>query len=278
MVSLAQLFALGFSRGDVRGMLSQGRLHQLYPGVYAIGHTNLIPHARLIAALLTCGPTSFLSHRSAAAVWGLREINSRRIEVSVPGSNLRPRRGLVVHRVAPPDEADLAIRNGLRVSSVPRLLIEVAAHEKPHEVDRLVTQAVRKRILDLEATERALARHARRPGVANTKRALRAYRPWRDHKSGLERVFAKLIAGTDIPEPQHNVTIDGWEIDFYWPHVRLAVELDGRPYHIAARDMEKDRFKDGQLLLKAIRTLRVTDLRMALEPQRVLKDVRALTT
>ena len=137
---------------------------------------------------------------------------------------------------------------------------------------------MRKRVLDLAAVEAALQRHARRPGVGNLKQAMREYRPRRDRKSDLERAFDELIAGTDIPEPLRNVIIGGWEIDFYWPHARLAVELDGRPYHIAVRDTEKDKLKDAKLLLLQINTMRITDLRFRLDPDGILADLRALTT
>jgi very-short-patch-repair endonuclease len=164
------------------------------------------------------------------------------------------------------------------VSSVARLLIELAPVENRSELDRLITQCVRKRILDLRAIQGALARHARRPGVAKLKQALRAYRPHRDRHSDLERTFDKLIKGTAVPPPQTNIVLDGWELDCYWPEAALVVELDGRDYHTAVRDMEKDKLKDSRLLLKGIRTMRVTDLRLELEPQRVLADVIALTT
>jgi hypothetical protein len=50
----------------------------------------------------------------------------------------------------------------------------------------------------------------------------------------------------------------------------------GRPnYHSAVRDMERDRVKDGELLLMGIRTVRITDLRFELEPRRILAEARA---
>jgi very-short-patch-repair endonuclease len=104
------------------------------------------------------------------------------------------------------------------------------------------------------------------------------YRPHPDRKSELEDAFDALIAGTDVPPPRRNVTIDGWEVDCYWPEHRLAVELDGRPYHVAVRDMERDKRKDAKLLRVGISVMRITGLRMELEPQVVLADVRALTT
>jgi very-short-patch-repair endonuclease len=274
---LEQLLALGLSHDEVHRVVQRGWLHRLHRGVYAVGHPNIVPYGKLVAALLACGPTAFLSHRTAAAVWGLRGLSTRSIEVTVPGQT-RCRPGLRVHRTAtPPDPADLATRNGLRVSSVARLLIELAPVEKRSELDRLITQCVRKRILDLRAIEGALARHTRRPGVAKLKQALRAYRPHRDRHSDLERTFDKLIKGTAVPPPQTNIVLDGWELDCYWPEAGLVVELDGRDYHTAVRDMEKDKLKDSRLLLKGIRTMRVTELRLELEPHRVLADVIALT-
>ncbi len=277
VISLLQLLALGLSYAQVYRRVQRGLLHPVHPDVFAVGHTNLSTQGRLIAALLTCGPTSFLSHRTAAALWGLREIVTRRIDVTIPTAKSLVRPGLTVHRTSRrPDPEDLAVRNGLRVSSVSRLLIELAPREKPSELDRLITQAVRKRVIDFEAIELGLTRHARRPGVGRLKAALKGYRPRADRKSELERAFDRLIAGTDIPPPLRNVTIDGWEIDCYWPHARLAVELDGRPYHVAVRDLEKDRIKDAKLLRRGIRVLRITDRRLSLEPQGVLDDVRAL--
>ena len=278
VVSLGQLQALGLTRGDVRGWIKHSQLHPIHRDVFAVGHTRIVSHAHLIAALLTCGPASFLSHRTAAAVWGLREVTVGRIEVTIVGTGAKRRQGLVIHRTEKdPDQRDLATRNGLRVSSVPRVLIELARHERAAELDRLITEAVRKRILDLAAVEVALIRHARRPGVANLKRAINDYRPRRDRKSQLERDFDRLIAGTDIPPPQRNVIIGGWEIDCYWSEARLAVELDGRPYHIAVRDIERDKLKDAKLLRLQINTMRITDMRFTLDPQGVLDDLRSLT-
>jgi very-short-patch-repair endonuclease len=246
--------------------------------VYAVGHVSLVPHARLVAALMTCGPTSFLSHRASAAARGLRPINTKRIDLTVPSTRLSPREGLVLHQSRPPHEHEVTTYNNLRVSSIPRMLIELAPSETPQELDRLITEAVRRRLLNLRAMEEALARHAREPGVAKLKQALRDYRPRHEDKSGLERTFAELIAGTDVPPPLRNVIIGGWEIDFYFPDAKLVVELDGRPYHIAVRDIERDKLKDGKLLLLGISTLRITELRMALEPEAVLQDVLDLTT
>ena len=65
-----------------------------------------------------------------------------------------------------------------------------------------------------------------------------------------------------------------WEIDRFWPEHDLAVELDGRPYHVAANAMERDRIKDAFLLRQGITPLRFTDFRVEHDLPGILRDLR----
>ncbi len=275
VISLAQLLGLGLTYSQIEYRVRLGRLHRLHRGVYAVGHPSVVAHGRLFAALLTCGPESFLSRRTAAAVWGLREVSTRQIDVTVSRIHARPRRGLLIHRTRrPPDPADLAIRNRLHVSSVPLMLIELAQSEHPKELDRLITQAVRKRIFDLDAMEAALERHRRYPGLRKLKTALAAYRPKPERRSGFEIAFDEFLAGhPEIPDPERNIHLGMWEIDCYWPRKRLAIELDGRAWHAAVRDAEKDRIKDTKLQRDGIRVMRITELRFDHDRRGILEDM-----
>jgi hypothetical protein len=158
------------------------------------------------------------------------------------------------------------------------MLIELAARERPQELERLITQAIRKNVLDLGQMEAALRRHARRPGLAVLKAALAAYRPKPVRRSGFESAFDELLAShPEIPPPLRNVRLGPWELDCYWPQFRLVVELDGRPYHIAVRDMEKDRAKDIWLQRRRIRAIRITDWRFEHDRNGILDDLHAFT-
>ena len=278
VIGRRQLHELGLSDKQIARRERNTDLHELYADVWAVGHRNVTPKGHLIAALLACGPTSFLSHRTAAALHGLRAVNVKAIEVTVVANRTYLRRGLEVHRTAkPPDPKEIRTIEPLRYSSVPRLLVELAPTETAAELDRLITQAVRKRLLDPEAIEAALERHARRPGLARLKAALAAYRPRPDRKSDLERAFdAWLTEHPEIPEPLRNVHIDGWEIDCWWPDHRLALELDGRAYHTAVMDMDRDRRKDSALQILGIRVMRVTGERWDLDRAGVQGDLLAL--
>jgi very-short-patch-repair endonuclease len=78
----------------------------------------------------------------------------------------------------------------------------------------------------------------------------------------------------DIPPPRRNVHLGGWELDRFWPDHNLVVELDGRPYHIAASDMERDRLKDISLQRLGLTPLRFTDFRVEHDQRGVLRDLR----
>lgn len=279
VIDRQQLHGLEMSDKQIARGEATGVLHPLYANVWSVGHTKVSPVGRLIGALLSCGARPcFLSHRTAAALHGLRTVNVRAIDITVVHGNVPKRKGLRVHRTRQePAAGEVRTRDLLRFSSVPRLLIELAPNETDRELDRLITEAARRRLIDPEAIEQALTRHARRPGVARLRTALTAYRPQPDRASELERAFDRWLQGHPaIPEPQRNVKIDGWEVDCFWPDQQVALELDGRPYHVAARDMEKDRLKDVRLQLKGIRVMRVTDFSFSHDPSGMETDLTAL--
>lgn len=282
MVTREQLYELGFTYWQIRRKLSLGRLHVVHHNVYAVGHPRLTSQASLVAAVLSVGPRSFLSHRSAAAVWGLRAVNVRDIELTLPGSGGRRHVSLTVHRTqTEPHPNDVRAHGQLRVSSVPRMLVELAPRETSAELARLITVAVQKSLLPLhradarERLEAALARHERYPGMAKLADVLAAYRRTDSSRSELERAFDRLLADhPEIPAPQTNIYIGHWEIDRFWPEHNLAVELDGRPYHIAAGAMERDRIKDASLLRQGVTPLRFTDFRVEHDIRGILADLR----
>ena len=258
VISRGQLLQLGLNRHQIEHLLANHRLHPLHRAVYVVGHSRLVPDAHLRAALLACGPTAFLSHRTAAGVLGLRPLALAMIEVTIPGPRVNKRPELIVHRTtSSPHRHELRKERELRISSVPRLLVELSSVETEHELERLVVQANRRNLLNIDRVEAALERHSRRPGIAKLAAVMADYMPRPDRKSGLETAFDRLLADNrDIPEPLRNVRWGVWELDCYWPDQRVALELDGRNYHDALANMERDRFKDAKLLAANIRPMR----------------------
>src|SRR3954469_2785877 len=88
VVSRRQLLELGFSRDGIAHRLATRRLHRLYAGVYAVGHTRVCREGRWLAAVLACGEDAVLSHRSAAALWGIIRYEGR-VEVTARHAHRR---------------------------------------------------------------------------------------------------------------------------------------------------------------------------------------------
>ncbi len=279
VISLTSLRALGFTPYEVAGLVLHGDLKRLHRGVYADGRNRLTDDAHLKAALLAVGGDAWLAGSTAAAVWGLQAMSLARIEVCVVASCTPRHRGLLVRRVSTaPPRSEIKIRRGLRLSSVVRMLTEVARHATPDELDALIEAAVRRSLLNFTELEATLRHHHREPGIGRLKSALSGYRPMPKRKSGLEESFDRwLRSHPEIPEPERNVKFAGtWELDCYWPEHRLVLELDGRPYHIVVRDIERDRRKDASLQRHGLRVLRVTDLRWKADRSGVHSDLMAL--
>ena len=140
LVARRQLIALGLGRGAIADRLRRGVLHPVgYRGVYAVGHTALPRLGRLMGGVLAIGPGTVVSHRDAAALQGIRANGRSRIEVTVPRA-VRSRPGIEVHRSRlPPDE--IALIEGIPVTTVPRTLLDMAGVVARRELERAIHEA-----------------------------------------------------------------------------------------------------------------------------------------
>ena len=273
VVATWQLLALGLTHDDIGYRAQTGRLHRIHWGVYAVGHRNLTRQGHRMAAVLAYGPDAVLSHRSAAAHWGIGQA-SYKIDVTTPKGR-RSRKTFRAHAARLQSE-DRTVHDGIPVTTVARTIFDLAAQLSKDQLTYLVEEADRKQLLDLRKLDRAIAR---RPHAAGTKRlneVLGAYRGPADTRSRLERDFRKLIAKAGLPEPQFNVLVAGLTVDVYWPQWKLVVELDGEPYHKTPSAFETDRIRDATLQKVDLRVLRVTGDRLDNTPGAVLADIRAL--
>lgn len=275
---IEELRALGFSDDRVALLVAQGRFRREHRGVYSDGLVRLTPRGRLRAALLAVGPTAFLSGRTVLAVHGLRAQNLHAIEVTVVADHTPRHQGIIVHRttVEPlPDE--LRIRDGLCVASAPLALLQVAGRERPVELDRLVAEMARNRLLDLERIDQAIARRRGLHGIPKLRGALRRYRPSPAHGSGFERALAAwLSTHPEVPTPERDVRLGPWQIDFYWRAERVVLETDGDRYHLTPDERERDVLKDAWLQRHDHRILRVTEFRFGHDRPGIRTDLCAL--
>ena len=286
VVSAEQLYRLGFTDREIEGLVARGALYRIYHGVYAIvPRQHLTVKGHLTAARVAAGEHAFFSDHTAAAIRGLEKINTRRIEMTIPVGHTPPQRtGLIFHRTRTEiDWREVGWCGGFRVSTVPRLLIELSGRRARNEtLEGLLAEAVRNNIFDPHALEKMLTRHDRRPGVGRLKEVADYYRPLPDRKSEFERIFDRETADrSEIPPCERNVMLGDdkhgvWEIDCWWPAQRVALELDGRRYHTALQDYDKDRRKDTALQLMRIFPMRASYWMWKRDKEGVIADLLGL--
>jgi hypothetical protein len=156
---------------------------------------------------------------------------------------------------------DITTRAGIRVTTVARTLLDLAAVVPRRDLARAVDRAERLDLFDLAAVRDALSRARGRRGAAALRHAIAAWEP-RHTRSELEDRFADLIAVAGIPGPAVNVLLAGeradHEVDAFWASQRLVVQLDGFAYHRTRRDRERDAATDADLELAGCRVVHLT--------------------
>jgi very-short-patch-repair endonuclease len=276
VVEHQQLLALGISPGAIEYRLRTGRLHRLYRGVYAVGHAAVTVAGRWMAAVLACGPTAALCDWSAAAHWGHLQTTRAVIDVVVVGHR-RGHRGIRLRCVRQLDPRDIAIRDGIPITTVPRTLLDLAAVANQRQLRRAVNEAVRTGWLHQTAIEDILQRHKGRPGIKALRAATAALNPGtRRTRSDLEDAFLTLCRKCRLPKPDCNVEIEGFEVDIHFPGTRLIVELDSYEYHRTPAEFDADRRKDAALKRSGYEVLRVSDAWFDSDPAGVAQTVRQL--
>jgi hypothetical protein len=238
VVTRAQLIELGLSEETIARRMRSGRLHPLHRGVYAVGHAAVGLHGRLLAAVLASGKGALLSHRSAAALWGMLSTSAPRIDVIVPPAS--GRRSTATIRIRR-GTRDGMVHLGIPVTSPRCTLHDLAAAKIPGWQLRKAMEVAEKLGEPVTPT---------------------------GPRSPLEEAFLKLC---DVA-PIVNGAIEGFEVDFHWPDARLVVETDGHEHHGTRAAFERDRARDQALAAAGWTVLRFTYRQVLEEPARV-RDV-----
>jgi hypothetical protein len=264
IVDRRQLIAAGVSPHLVDNGVKTGWLHPVHRGIYQIEAVTG-PRAREVAALLACGggviglAVASLSHRTGAALlgWVPPQTASEPVDVSLPHSRRGSRRsGVRVHH-ADPDDAPRLV-GGLPVNSPMYLLLQLSCVASTRELERAFAMALRAGLVKREELLRVLDRNPRRPGTRRLRELASRVVPPAFTRSVLEDGLLALIRSGGLPEPEANVVIHGYEVDFLWRRHRLIVEVDGHAYHSSTRAVLRDRQRDMDLAAEGFQVIRLT--------------------
>jgi very-short-patch-repair endonuclease len=203
-----------------------------------------------MAAVLSCGENAVLSHRDAAALWGLLPAAEGPVHVTVPSlAGRAARAGIRSHRSRSLGPGSTTRRRGIPVTTPTRTIADLRVVLPPWQWRRAVRQAEFKR-LDL--------------GSIETDRT----------RSDLERDFLRLCRTNAIPAPEVNVKVGRWTVDFLWRRQRVAVETDFYGYHRGRVAFRDDRARDLELRRHGFAVHRFSEEQVDERPAEVVADLR----
>lgn len=266
---------LGLTRHAIQHRIERGRLHVLWPGVYAVGHRHVTRHGRWIGAVLAAGPGAVLSHESAAALWGIRDDTTGDIEVSIPRSRRCRHRAIRAHRRSNLAAHERAEHEGIPVTAIATTLADLAARLPRQELERAINEADRLELIDPGGLRAAIEGMPPRAGVAGLRSVLdrRTFVLTRSH---LERLFVPIARGAGLSQPETQRWINGFEVDFFWPDLGLVVETDGLRYHRTPAQQTRDRLRDQAHMSAGLTPLRFTHAQVKYESGHVRRTLSSV--
>lgn len=256
------------SGGRISRWVKAGRLHRLYPAVYAYGRPQISERGELIAALLYAGRGAALSHLIGSWWVGLIRTKPPTLDVCAPGDR-RPVPGLTIHH---PAVIERRFHDGLPVLATPSLLLQIAATQPLDVTRKALAEADYRKLLHAEAVSDALGQGIE--GSAALRRALRSHLPQLARcQNDFEAEFLFLCERFGVDMPEVNVRVGRFRPDMLWRHERLIVELDGRDAHTRPAQVARDRARDMALRELGHTVLRYTWAQVRFDAGRVAGDL-----
>ncbi len=238
-------------------------------GAYAVGRPDLTREGWLMAAVLSSGEGSWISHETGAELLEVRRPEPGPIEVSTLAARRSRRPGLRVHRRERSDCHTVMEVRGIPVTTVPALMVDMAHRWPANHLEAAINQADVRDLLDPEAMRAALGAFAGQPGVRVVRELLDAA-TFLLTDSELERLFLRLVRRAGLPDPRTQRYLGSHRVDFLWPDLGLVVETDGLRYHRTAFQQRKDLERDQANRARGFVPARFTHWQVRFQPGHVL--------
>jgi hypothetical protein len=208
--------------------------HRVSRGVYANPSVRATYEQLVLAALLAGGRGAFTSHETAAKLLEMPLPGPALLEVSTSLERRPIVRGARMHRSGLVTPEDIIEVQGIRVSSPELTIASLSSRHSLNALGRMADDAVRRRIMTLDALAAIVERLPPAPGRSRKKMRVvldRRLPGVEEHESDLEDFVVAAIHRFQLPPPvaQHPVTFKGQQrrIDLCYPDDWLTLEAKG---------------------------------------------------
>lgn len=280
----AQAIASGMNRTTLYRRTRLGRYALEHPGVFRFAGLPPSWERSVIAACLAAGQGAVASHRTAARIWKLTDDSDDIVEITVPGPRHPRLRRVTVHRAADLRSNDTTVRRRLPVTNPMRTIVDLGAVLPAHRVSDALDAGLRwPALFSVAAVEATLDQlSGRGRSGAGVLRKVLAEREFGNDVSDseLEKRMSRLLQKAGLPPAVFHYVVETprglflAEVDFAYPEVRLAIEVDGFAVHGTPRAMARDFVRQNGLVPYGWHVLRFTWRQVTEEPEMVAATVR----
>lgn len=276
----ADLLELGFTPRQIQYRVSRGIWTVVRRGVYQIVHPR--DRRDVMRAVVSSWAQAVVSHESAAELHEIPYVPAHDLVIiSNHSRTTHDYPGVDVRRTHDLDEWHITSVDDIRVTTVARTVVDLAAARSPSHigtiVDRLVSDG-RLETVELEAVLKATGRRGK-PGTTTMRKVLER-RIGGDHSASvLERKGRALIARAGLPSPISEFPIPwspGRRFDDAYPLLRIAIEWDSKRFHGQVASFEADRMRDRDAAIHGWVVVRFTWDDVHNHPNRVVETITAL--
>lgn len=243
------LFGLGMSQEAITARTRAGAWITVHPGVYRIAGAPVTWTQRLQAACLAAGPGAAVSHRAAMSWWGIDGGVKGIVEIAVPRPQWPRLAGVQqVHRATDLLDHHVVVRDGVRITTPMRSLIDLGAVRPWWIVDGAYGHALGLRLATKSAMQRMIDELSRkgRSGVGVMRRVLTERGALPPSDSWLAAKGDRLLQRYGITGgiPEYEIWVGERfvaRVDRAWPEIKFCVEWDGDERHLGetAADVER---------------------------------------
>ncbi len=238
---------------------------------------------RALAAVLSAGSSSYVSHHSGVAFWGVPGFRLAPMQVMSLRCRRRDTELAQVHLPRHLPDPFAAVLNGVPVVRPALLLLQMAPLVHPGKLQRMLDNLWSRRLLSGPSVRRELepVMHRGRPGTVAMRELLDSLpEDYVPPASNLEARFARILAEAGLPPMRRQVDLgdgDRWcgRVDFVADDLPLIFEVNSDRFHAALTDRAADALRRRRLEASGFEVVEISEFDIWHRPARVVAQVRA---